>query len=95
MQSQGSSNNQPAGLVWTPRESKRNWLTLASSADASKLVAGVINGQLYISRGDRTAPGAAGFISGAQYDAPELVYADNGLFVPLSHYLNAGLFTAN
>ena len=94
MQSQGSSNVQPAGLGWTPRESNRSWLTLASSADACKLVAGDSNGQLYNSRGDRIAPGAAGFDSGARYDALGLVYADNRLFVPLSHYLNAGLFTA-
>ena len=84
-----------SGLSWTPRESIRNWYSVASSADGTKLVAGDSNGRLYTSRSDRTTPGAAGFISGEQYDALELVYAGNGLFVPLSHHSYSGLFTVN
>ena len=38
-----------SGLVWTPRDSNRAWLSVASSADGSKLVAGADAGQLYTS----------------------------------------------
>ena len=93
-------------MNWTPRENRRQWTSVASSADGSKLVAADANtlgndfklagGRLYTSvASDRTTAGVTGFVIGAQYDALELVYAGNGLFVPLSHYLNAGLFTAN
>ena len=84
-----------SGVSWTARESNRNWGSLASSADGSKLVAGANGGRLYTSLGDRTTTGAAGFVSGAQYDALELVYVGNGLFVPLSHHSYSGLFTVN
>ncbi|MBI5774529.1 MAG: SBBP repeat-containing protein, partial [Verrucomicrobia bacterium] len=40
----------PAGATWTARESSREWLCVASSADGTKLVAGARNGgQLYTS----------------------------------------------
>jgi uncharacterized delta-60 repeat protein len=39
----------PAGATWTARESNRNWYSLASSSDGSKLVAGVNGGQIYTS----------------------------------------------
>lgn len=38
-----------AGSDWTPRESQRQWATVASSADGDTLVAGVNGGQLYTS----------------------------------------------
>ena len=85
-----------SGVSWTPRESNRQWGSVALSADGTKLVAGDRNGKIYTSRqNDRTTPGVAGFISGAQYDALELVYTGNGLFVPLSHHSYSGLFTVN
>jgi hypothetical protein len=37
------------GLKWTPRESSREWIAVASSADGSKLVAAVSGGQIYTS----------------------------------------------
>ena len=36
-------------VTWTARESTRNWWSVASSADGTKLVAGVLGGQLYVS----------------------------------------------
>ena len=39
----------PAGVTWTARENSRSWQAVASSADGSKLVAGVYGGQIYIS----------------------------------------------
>jgi len=37
------------GVTWTPRDSSRYWGAVASSADGSKLVAGVQSGQIYTS----------------------------------------------
>ncbi len=39
----------PAGAVWIPRESSRDWYAVASSADGTKLVAAVLNGQIFTS----------------------------------------------
>jgi len=41
--------NVPAGVIWIPRESTRNWRGVASSADGSKLVAVVDYGDIYTS----------------------------------------------
>jgi hypothetical protein len=38
-----------AGMTWTARESNRNWDSVASSADGTKLVAAAYGGQLYTS----------------------------------------------
>ena len=45
------TRNLPGGIgaEWTPRESTRNWQAVASSSDGHKLVAAVLNGQLYTS----------------------------------------------
>ena len=37
------------GATWTARESSRGWYAIASSADGTKLAAGVIGGQIYTS----------------------------------------------
>jgi hypothetical protein len=37
------------GAVWTPRGSNRFWLSVASSADGTKIAAVVYNGQIYTS----------------------------------------------
>ena len=39
----------PAGVVWTARDSTRNWLYMASSADGTKLAVTVDPGQIYTS----------------------------------------------
>ena len=36
-----------AGWVWTPRESARNWYSVASSSDGTKLAAAVTYDQIY------------------------------------------------
>ena len=38
-----------SGATWTARENVRNWSSVASSSDGTKLVAGVTNGRLYTS----------------------------------------------
>jgi hypothetical protein len=38
-----------SGLTWTIRQQDSNWVSVASSADGSKLLAAVSNGQLYTS----------------------------------------------
>ncbi|MEI6875821.1 MAG: hypothetical protein WCL50_11915 [Spirochaetota bacterium] len=38
-----------AGIIWTTRESARNWSSVASSYDGNRLVAFVQNGQIYTS----------------------------------------------
>jgi hypothetical protein len=38
-----------SGVSWTPRESNRGWLSVASSSDGVKLVAGVNGGKIYTS----------------------------------------------
>jgi len=37
------------GVTWTARDSSRNWSCLAASADTSRLVAAVANGDIYVS----------------------------------------------
>jgi len=39
----------PAGVTWVPRENNRNWKSVASSSDGTKLVAAVYSGQIYTS----------------------------------------------
>jgi photosystem II stability/assembly factor-like uncharacterized protein len=36
-------------MTWTPRDSNRDWQSVASSADGTKLVAAVTGGQIYTS----------------------------------------------
>jgi photosystem II stability/assembly factor-like uncharacterized protein len=72
-----------SGVTWTPRESNRNWRSIASSSDGVKLVAGVFNGQIYTSS-STTASGTAGYLLGDPNSAVELQYIGNGQFVPLS-----------
>jgi hypothetical protein len=57
---------------------------VASSADGSKLVALVSNGQIYTSIAS-TTPGTSGSISGTSTDAIELRYVGDGMFSVLSH----------
>ena len=73
-----------AGVSWTARESSRNWTSVASSADGSKLVAVANNGQIYTSHPNST-PGTAGSVTGGQSTAVELQYIGNNQFLPLSH----------
>jgi hypothetical protein len=86
----------PAGETWTPRESQRWWRALASSADGSKLVAGVYGGgYIYTSAPDRTTLGAGGWLSGAQFDSLLLQYTGGGVFTPVSYVSYSGVFSGN
>jgi len=65
---------------------------LGEYADGMRLAAGVDFGQLYTSRPTpmpSTSTGVAGSISGRQYDAIDLQYAGNGVFLVRS---SAGTF---
>ena len=74
-----------AVVSWTSRESNRDWYAVASSADGQRLVAGGVAGnQLYTSAPlprENTTPGAAGSISGRQYEAITLQYVGANKFV--------------
>jgi len=73
------------GNIWTARESRRSWQSVASSADGTRLVAAVVNaGQIYTSTPTpmrSTSTGGGGSISGRQYDAIDLQYAGSGVFL--------------
>ena len=65
---------------------------MASSADGTRLVAVVPDGQIYTSTPtpmSTTTAGVSGAIAGRQYDAIDLQYVGNGLFVVRS---SAGTF---
>ncbi len=71
-----------SGVKWTPRESTRDWIAVASSADGNKLVAAVYNGQIYTSVPQSTS-GTGDYLLGGQHSALELQSAGNGQFLPL------------
>jgi hypothetical protein len=58
---------------------------IASSSDGSLLAAVAYGGNIYVSSQASTTPGTAGYLSGAQHTAIELIYTGNNLFLPLSH----------
>ena len=64
-----------SGVTWAPRDVARDWSTIASSADGTRVVAAVQLGQIYTSTGT---------ITGRQYSTAELVYAGAGLWILVS-----------
>jgi hypothetical protein len=44
-----------SGVTWTARDSVRGWWSIASSADGTKLAAGIESGQIYTSEGTLAA----------------------------------------
>ncbi|MET0335842.1 MAG: hypothetical protein ABW190_16360, partial [Rhizobacter sp.] len=77
-----------SGVTWTARatDANRYWEFVASSADGHKLVGAVmLGGQLHTSTGATTNVGTTGWLRGEQYDAIELQYVGNGVFIPLSY----------
>jgi hypothetical protein len=71
-------------VSWTARESNRGWNGVASSSDGQRLVASAVGDQLYTSapmRRESTTTGAAGSISGRQYEAITLQYVGANKFV--------------
>ncbi len=84
------------GQTWQARESVRNWTSIASSQSGDKLVATAFNGQIYTSaKRDQTKLGAAGFLSGMQFDAVELQYIGGGVFIPVSYVSYSGVLQFN
>ena len=65
-----------SGVSWFARELARNWTSVASSADGTKLVAGVSGGQIYTWAGTT--------ISGGQSSTLELVYGGAGKWVAVN-----------
>jgi hypothetical protein len=80
-----------AGATWTAYGANLDWSSVASSADGSRLVATVQFGKIYTSDGFTTL-GAAGSLSGGQFDAIELQYLGSGVFAPIR---SVGSFTMN
>ena len=60
-------------MSWVPRDNARNWLSLASSADGTQLVAAVDSGQIYTNN-------LSSSLSGAQGSVAVLRYVGNGLW---------------
>jgi hypothetical protein len=75
----GATWMQPAGAPTV------SWSAIASSADGSQLAATVYGGNIYVSSQSSTTTGLAGYLSGPQHSAIELIYTGNNLFLPLSH----------
>jgi hypothetical protein len=71
-------------LTWTPRESSRSWLSVASSADGAKLAAVATGSFVFTSNGNIALQ-----LAGGQLAAIELQYIGAGQFLMLSH---EGLF---
>jgi photosystem II stability/assembly factor-like uncharacterized protein len=81
-----------AGLTWRVEGGGTNlWWTVAMSADGTKLLASVRDGQLYTSSVDRSTPGT-GMLSGSQFDAISLQYIGNNLFMPVNFTSYSGGF---
>jgi photosystem II stability/assembly factor-like uncharacterized protein len=76
-----------SGASWTMAGNapSAKWMGVASSSDGSLLAAVAYGGNIYVSSQASTTPGTAGYLSGAQHTAIELIYAGNNLFLPLSH----------
>lgn len=72
------------GQTWTPLPISGTWFGVAMSADGSSFIAAV-DGQPIFTQGMplRTTIGAAGAVSGLQFESIELQYAAGGTFVTL------------
>jgi hypothetical protein len=78
-----------SGITWTLQNGTTNrlWSCIASSADGSKLAAGIYPGGIYYAQASTqttTTTGTNGVISGAQGSAVELQYIGNNQFMPVS-----------
>jgi len=80
-----------SGVSWSAHAGNGPWSAVASPSDGTKLVAVAGNlvtyGQIYTSAPE-TSPGTAGYLTGDQYSAVELLYAGDGEWVPLSYVGN-------
>ncbi len=80
-------NSTDSGTTWVRQNNAPNvsWTGIASSADGSQLVAVNSGSYIYKSSQASTTTGAAGYLSGPQHSAIELIYVGNNLFLPLNH----------
>jgi hypothetical protein len=85
-----------SGYIYTSSDSGETWIQslgapsaswtgIASSADGSQFAAVAYDGDIYVSSQSSTTTGTAGYLSGAQHSAIELIYVGNSLFLPLNH----------
>ncbi|HUB86682.1 MAG TPA: sialidase family protein, partial [Verrucomicrobiae bacterium] len=76
-----------SGSTWTQLSGvpAAAWSDIACSADGSLFAATISGGNIYLSSQNNTTPGTAGYLSGAQHSAIELIYTGNGIFLPLNH----------
>lgn len=72
------------GATWIPRFTDHNWSSVDMSADGRQIMAVEHGGQLYKSAPFSTS-GTGGGVKGGPFDAIELQYQGNGVFMPLSH----------
>lgn len=72
------------------RETNREWQSIASSADGTRLAAVGFNSPTYTANLTKTI-NAGGFLSGSTASAVELLYAGDGKFVIIS---SAGVVSA-
>ncbi|MEK7676736.1 MAG: hypothetical protein AAB676_12970 [Verrucomicrobiota bacterium] len=64
------------------------WIAIALSADGTKAAIAKDSygaGQIYTGWAFLTAPGTAGYLTGNQYSAVELLYVGSGEFLPVSY----------
>ncbi len=77
-----------SGVTWAQRfglPTTAAWTGAACSADGSKIVLVANGSQIYVSSQSSSTTGTAGYLTGSQHSAIELIYAGNNLFLPLSH----------
>ena len=76
-----------SGVTWAQHFGlpAASWTGVACSADGSKLVLVANGDRIYTSSQGSTTTGAAGYLTGPQHSAIELIYTGNNLFLPLSH----------
>lgn len=72
------------GATWVPRATDHNWSHVCSSADGRQMLAVEHGGQIHKSTPFSTR-GVTGGVRGGRYDALELQYLGDGVFMPLSH----------
>ena len=77
------------GESWVSHESPRRWTSVACSADCTKIVAAERGGSIYTSAPTRTTV-TDGWLAGGQYDAVDLLFVGEGVWVVPDYTTNAG-----
>ena len=77
------------GGSWLGRESARRWTSVACSADCTKIVAAEKSGSIYTSVPARITV-ADGWLAGGQYDAVDLLFVGEGVWIVPDFTVQAG-----